>query len=64
MHFAGLCASQRYILDPATAEALAAWKMVRFCISMGWDSVWLEAGTEPGSFIGGTKAIFYFFANV
>jgi hypothetical protein len=42
MHFAGLCASQRYILDPATAEALAAWKMVRFCISMGWDSVWLE----------------------
>jgi hypothetical protein len=39
---AGMCDSQRYILDPATAEALAAWKMVRFCLSMGWDSVWLE----------------------
>jgi ribonuclease HI len=39
---AGLCASQRYLLDPATAEAMAAWKMVEFCINMEFGNVWLE----------------------
>jgi hypothetical protein len=38
----GLCASQRYIYDPATAEALAAWKMVNFCITMELGAVCLE----------------------
>jgi hypothetical protein len=37
-----LCASQRYILDPATAEAMEAWKMVNFCINMELETVWLE----------------------
>ena len=39
---AGFCASQRYILDPATTEAMAAWKMVNFCITMELGAVWLE----------------------
>jgi hypothetical protein len=39
---AALCIPQNFIVDPATAEALAAWKMVKFCINMEFGKVYLE----------------------
>jgi hypothetical protein len=35
---AALCVPQKFMVDPATAEALAAWKMVELCINIYMES--------------------------
>jgi hypothetical protein len=37
-----LVASRQLIIDPTTAEALAAWKMADLCVSMELDNIILE----------------------
>jgi hypothetical protein len=39
---AAFCASKQFIVDPITAKALAAWKMVEFCINMEFGNVCME----------------------
>lgn len=43
---AGLCAPQQFISDPTTAKALAAWKMVEFCINPEFENVVLEGDCQ------------------
>lgn len=39
---AALCASRPYVVDPATAEALATWRMAEFEASLGASRVLLK----------------------